>query len=252
MVPRLEMQALPVWITRKELADFLQSRPHTRIPVYQDSLDEIVGVVNSKDLEHLYSRELAQELKQWKTATSTEGNGQRVAEASQDADAKLLDLMPLVIEATFVPETIHIDRLLTELKKRRQQIAIIVSEYGVTSGLITLADLLEQVFGDLPDEAAESEPEIQQQPDGTIKLAGGVSIDEINEQFGLGFPSDEAVTMAGLVINALGRTATVGDEVEIHGMRLRVENVDRFRISTLSLFLPQDTSPDGDKLEPSL
>mgnify|MGYP003574969407 CR=1 FL=1 len=251
MVPRLEMQALPVRITRKELADFLQSRPHTRLPVYQDSLDEIVGVVNSKDLEHLYNRELAQELKQWKAVVKN--NGQRVREATQEADtdAKILDLTPLVVEAAFVRETIRIDRLLTELKKRRQQIAIIVSEYGVTSGLITLADLLEQVFGDLPDEAAETEPEIQQLPDGSIRLAGGVSIDEVNEQFGLGFPSDEAVTMAGLVINALGRTATMGDEVEIHGLRLRVDSVDRFRISVLSLFIPQDNAPADGRGEPA-
>jgi CBS domain containing-hemolysin-like protein len=69
-------------------------------------------------------------------------------------------------------------------------------------------------------------------------VAGGVSIDEVNELFGLGFPSQEAVRMAGLVINALGRTAAVGDEVEINGVRLRVEQVDRFRISSLSLFLP--------------
>lgn len=242
MVPRLEMQALPVRITRKELADFLETRPHTRIPVYEESLDEIVGVVNSKDLEHLYNRELFQELNQLKSGIPTKSNGQRTRDASQesDADAKILDLTPLVLEAAFVPETIRIDRLLTELKKRRQQIAIIVSEYGVTSGLITLADLLEQVFGDLPDEETETEPEIEQQPDGSIKLAGGVSIDEVNELFGLGFPSDEAVTMAGLVINALGRTASVGDEVEIHGLRLRVDNVDRFRISTLSLFIPLD------------
>jgi CBS domain containing-hemolysin-like protein len=242
MVPRLEMQALPVRITRKELAEFLETRPHTRIPVYEESLDEIVGVVNSKDLEHLYNRELFQELNQLKSGIPAKSNGQPTRDASQDvdADAKILDLTPLVLEAAFVPETIRIDRLLTELKKRRQQIAIIVSEYGVTSGLITVADLLEQVFGDLPDEEAESEPEIEQRPDGSIRLAGGVSIDEVNELFGLGFPSDEAVTMAGLVINALGRTATVGDEVEIHGLRLRVDNVDRFRISTLSLFIPQD------------
>ena len=252
MVPRLEIQALPVRITRKELADFLQSRPHTRIPVYQDSLDEIVGVVNTKDLEHLYSRELAQELGQLKIAVSTKSNGQLVKDASQETDEKILDLTPLVIDAAFVPETIRIDRLLTELKKRRQQIAIIVSEYGVTSGLITVADLLEQVFGDLPDEAAETEPEIQQRPDGSIKLAGGVSIDEVNELFGLGFPSEEAVTMAGLVINALGRTATVGDEVEIHGLRLRVDSVDRFRISTLSLFIPQNNTSDSDKSEPAM
>ena len=245
MVPRLEMQALPVHISRKELAEVLESRPHTRIPVYQESLDEIVGVVNSKDLEHLYNRELSQELGQLRAAVSVKNDGQRFREASPETEDRILDLTPLVIEAAFVPETIRIDQLLTELKKRRQQIAIIVSEYGVVSGLITLADLLEQVFGDLPDEAAETEPEIVQRPDGSIKVAGGVSIDEVNELFGLGFPSDEAVTMAGLVINALGRTAAVGDEVEIHNIRLRVDSVDRFRISTLSLFIPKEKAPEN-------
>ena len=119
MVPRLEMQALPVRITRKELADFLETRPHTRIPVYEESLDEIVGVVNSKDLEHLYNRELFQELNQLKSGIPTKSNGQRTRDTSQesDADAKILDLTPLVLEAAFVPETIRIDRLLTELKK---------------------------------------------------------------------------------------------------------------------------------------
>jgi len=240
MVPRLEMQALPASISRKELGDFLQKRPHTRIPVYRDSLDEVIGVVNSKDLEHLYSQQLTRELQQWKLAAVGKNNGQRVADFDQAADEKLLDLTPFVIDAAFVPETIRIDRLLNELKKRRQQIAVIIDEYGSTAGIVTLADLLEQVFGELPDEDAETEPEIVQRSDGTIQLAGGVSIDEVNELFGLGFPTSEAVTMAGLVINALGRTATVGDEVEINGLRLRVENVDRFRISTLSLFPPAE------------
>ncbi len=139
------------------------------------------------------------------------------------------------MNAVFVPETIQVDQLLTELKRSRQQIAIIVNEYGVTSGLITLADILEQVFGDLPDEEPEAEPDILQQSDGSLQLAGRVSIDEVNELFGLGFPSEEAVTMAGLVINALGRTAAVGDEVEINGLRLRVEKMDRFRIARLVL-----------------
>ncbi|RPJ19559.1 MAG: HlyC/CorC family transporter, partial [Chloroflexi bacterium] len=242
MVPRLEMQALPVAVSRKALVNFLQSRPHTRIPVYEDSLDEILGMVNSKDLEHLNNQELSRELEQLKSAISDKNNGQRALDFDQaaDADAKILDLTPILVDAAFVPETIKIDKLLTEFRKRRQQIAIIVDEYGGTSGLITLADLLEQVFGDMPDEAGETEPEILQRPDGSIQVAGGVSIDEVNELFGLGFPSDEAVTMAGLVINALGRTAVVGDEVEVNGIRLRVEHVDRFRISTLSLFLPTD------------
>jgi len=247
MIPRLEMQALPLSISRRALTVFLQSRPHTRIPVYEDSLDEIVGIVNSKDLEHLYNRVLSQELEQLKSAISDRNNGQSALDAIQatDADAKILDLTPIVVDATFVPETIRIDQLLTEFKKRRQQFAIIIDEYGGTTGIITLADLLEQVFGDLPDEASETEPEIVQRPDGSIQLAGRVSIDEVNELFGLGFPTEEAVTMAGLVINALGRTAVVGDEAEINGLRLRVEHVDRFRISTLSLFLPTDRKAES-------
>ena len=240
MVPRLEMQALPVFITRKELTAFLQGRPHTRIPVYEDSLDEMIGIVNSKDLEHLNNRELSRELEKMRLAIAAKQNGGHGVDVihAMDTDAKVLDLTPIVIDAVFVPETIRIDQLLTELKKRRQQIAIIIDEYGSTTGLITLADLLEQVFGDLPDENGETEPEISQQPDGSIQLAGGVSIDEVNELFGLGFPTDESVTMGGLVITALGRTATIGDEVEIHGFRLRVDKVDRFRISKLSLFFP--------------
>jgi magnesium and cobalt exporter, CNNM family len=240
MIPRLEMQALPVSISRQALTAFLQSRPHTRIPVYEDSLDEILGVVNSKDVEHLYNQVLSQELEQLKSAISAGNNGQRTLDEMKTTDETMLDLRPILIDATFVPETIQIDQLLNEFKKRRQQLAIIIDEYGGTSGIITLADLLEQVFGDLPDEAGESEPEILQRPDGSIQVAGGVSIDEVNELFGLGFPSEEAVTMAGLVINALGRTAVAGDEVEINGVRLRVEHVARFRISSLSLFLPAD------------
>ena len=240
MVPRLEMQALPMTVARRELSVFLQDRPHTRIPVYRESLDDIVGVVNSKDLEHLINRELSRELEQLKTVVSGRKNGQQPRDGSPDTDGETLNLMPLVFEATYVPETIRVDRLLGELKKHRQQIAIVIDEYGGTVGLVTLADLLEQVFGDLPDEAEDSEPEIVKRPDGSIQLAGGVSIDEVNEMFGVGFPTTEAVTMAGLVLLALGRIASVGDEVEINGVRLRVEHVDRFRITTLSLFLPED------------
>ena len=251
MVPRLEMQALPVSISQNELAEFLQSRPHTRIPVYEESLDEIIGVVNSKDLEHLFSQELARELEQWKSSGAPRNNGQGTAIRNQEHEVKMLDLRPIVMEAAFVPETIRIDRLLTEFKKRRQQIAVIVDEYGSAAGLVTLADLLEQVFGNLPDEEGETEPDIFERPDGSIQLAGGVSIDEVNELFGLGFPTDEAVTMAGLVINALGRTAAVGDEVNVNGIRMRVEAVDRFRISTLSLFLPASDNGSGQQLPPA-
>jgi CBS domain containing-hemolysin-like protein len=189
MTPRLEMQTLPITLTRRDLTDFLQNRPHTRIPVYSESLDNVVGIVNSKDLEHLNNRELSLELEHWKTAISAGNNGQHLLHDEQPAEEKTLDLTPLIFEPAVVPETIRIDRLLTELKKRRHQLAIVIDEYGGTVGLVTLADVLEQVFGDLPDEADETEPDILKRPDGSIQLAGSVSIDEVNELFGVGPPT---------------------------------------------------------------
>lgn len=245
MVPRLEMQTLPSTITRSELHDFLQNRPHTRIPIYHDSVDNVLGIVNSKDLEHLNNRELSQDLEGLKKAISVRNNGQRAMTDIQIAEEKTLDLTSFASEAAFVPETIRVDRLLSQLKKHRQQIAIVIDEYGGTAGLVTLADLLEEVFGDLPDEEAETEPEILERPDGSIQLAGGVSIDEVNERFGFGFPSNEAVTMAGLVLDDLDRTAAVGDEVEINGLRIRVEKVDRFRIIRLGLFFPEKKTDEN-------
>jgi len=246
MVPRLEMQTLPVSITHSELTRFLHSRPHTRIPVFRDTLDDILGIVNSKDLEHLVNRELSRELEQLREAVSGGDNGKYTVDIPQKEGEKPLDLTPLLLDAAFVPETIRIEGLLAELKKHRQQMTIVVDEYGGTIGLITLADVLEQVFGELPDEGDESDPEIVERPDGSTQLAGGVSINEVNELLNLGFPTDEAVTMAGLVLNELGRIASVDDEVDINGVRIRVEAIDRFRITTLGLFLParNDTTED--------
>jgi len=238
MVPRLEMQTLPANITHGMLTRFLQSRPHTRIPVYGNTLDEIIGIVNSKDLEHLINRELSREVEHLKKAISGGDNGKHAADIHQPEGEKPLDLTSLLWDAAFVPETIRIEGLLAELKKHRQQVAIVVDEYGGTVGLIALADILEEIFGELPDEGEESEPEIMERSDGSIQLAGGVSINEVNELLDLDFSTDEAVTMAGLVLNELGRIASVDDEVEINGLRIRVEGIDRFRIIRLGLFLP--------------
>jgi CBS domain containing-hemolysin-like protein len=246
MVPRLEMQTLPTRITRSALNGFLSDRPHTRIPIYWDSLDNIIGIINSKDLEHLNNQELARDLEQIKMAMAGKSNGQRALDASEelDTDERILDLKPLSQKVAFVPETIRIDGLLGEFKRRRQQIAIVIDEYGGTVGLVTLTDVLEQVFGDLPEEGAETEPDILKRDDGSIQLAGRVSIDEVNELFGFGFPTDQAVTIAGLVLDALGRTAAVGDEVAINNVRIRVEKVDRFRITTLGLYVPAEQNPE--------
>jgi CBS domain containing-hemolysin-like protein len=213
MVPRVEMSALPLTMTRAQLQAYLQDQPHTRVPVFRNTNDDIVGVAHLKDLVRLAA------------ATPAEESGN-----------ESINLMKIVREAARVPETITIDRLLVEFKRRRQQMAVVIDEYGGTSGLVTMGDLLQQAFGDVHDEFDRPEPEVTPQPDGSIRVNGRVRIDEINEVYGTGFSTEEADTVAGLVMDALGRVAAPGDEVVIGGVRLQVEAVDRQRILSLLMW----------------
>jgi CBS domain containing-hemolysin-like protein len=222
MVPRVEMHGLPVELPRNDLVTFVHGTPHTRVPIYHGSLDDIVGIAHLKDLVRFVA--------------ALDPNGEPTA---------AVQLTSLVREAARVPETITIDKMLIEFKRRRQQMAIVIDEYGGTAGLITMGDLLQQVFGEVHDEFDEQEPEIHVRPDGRIHLPGKVLIDEVNERYGLGFRDDEADTIAGLVLGILGRPAVVGDEVEIHHARLRVEAIDRLRITEISLLLPADSNGES-------
>ncbi len=225
MVPRVEMQGVPFEMPLSDLTALLRSQPHTRIPVYNDSLDDIVGVVHLKDLVR-FEAELS--------THSPDGqplDGERV-----------VNLLPLVREAARVPETIAIDRMLIEFKRRRQQMAIVIDEYGGTSGLITMGDLLQQVFGDVHDEFDAPRAEIEELEDGSVRMPGRILIDEINDRFRTGFSDEDADTMAGLVLGVLGRPAQVGDEVEINDVILRVEAIERLRITSLSMKLPVESS----------
>ena len=228
MVPRVEMQGLPVEMPRRDLVNFVYGQPHTRVPIYSGSLDDVVGIAHLKDLVRF------------------------VASLDHDGDGDTsVNLRELLREAPRVPETVSIDRMLIEFKKRGQQMAIVIDEYGGTAGLLTMGDLLQQVFGEVRDEFDLQKPLIEERTDGRIALAGKVLIDDANERFGLGFPDDEADTVAGLVLGELGRPAVVGDEVLIHGASLRVETIDRLRITSLSLALPKNArdrdNPEGDE-----
>jgi CBS domain containing-hemolysin-like protein len=183
------------------------------VPVYRNTTDDILGIAHLKDVVKLLAP---------------------VATAARDE--QVINLMKIVRDAMRVPETITIDRLLVEFKLKRQQMAVVIDEYGGTSGIVTMGDLLQQAFGDVHDEFDRPEAEIQMQPDGSVRLNGRVRIEEVNERFGTGFPTEEADTIAGLVMDALGRVAAPGDEVTVCDVRLRVENVERQRILSLIIW----------------
>ncbi len=218
MVPRVEVQALPLQLPRLALRAWVHSHPHSRVPVYTGSLDDVIGVVHLKDLVPF------------------------IAKLGAGGDEELVSLMPIMRETLRLPETSTADKLLVQFKKTRQQMAIVIDEFGGTAGLVTLGDLLDQVFGEMSDEFDEVEPEeLGQDAEGRTFLAGRTLIEEINARFETGFRQDEADTVAGLVLTELGRPAKVGDEVEINGAKIRVEAVERVRITRVSL-LPSPTA----------
>lgn len=216
MVPRVEIGALPLEISVSDLEKYLYTDPHNRIPVYQDSLDSVIGIVHLKDLVKL------------------EANLRKQPQNPE----KVLSLREWMRPVLTVPETLTIDKLLIKFKNQHQQLAIVIDEFGGTSGLVTMGDFLTQVFGDMPDEFDTNEPEIVENEDNSVSFSGRMRIETINEKFGTGFSDDVADTMAGLVLDELGRTAQLDDEIQINQAMLKVTGLERLRITRLQMQLP--------------
>jgi CBS domain containing-hemolysin-like protein len=215
MVPRTEMVAVPASATLDELIDTAIQHTYTKLPVYEESLDHIIGVVHLKDTL-------------------------RAMHARRGRPQTARDLMR---ETIFIPEMAHVSSLLRRFRSRHQHLAIVLDEYGGTAGVITLEDLLEEIVGDVQD-PFDAEPDIMAMPDGTSLIDGLTLIDEINEHFNLSLVDPHYDTVAGFMLGRLGRLAQVGDSVTLDGVRLRVEAMDGLRIARVSLSrLPPSPAP---------
>jgi CBS domain containing-hemolysin-like protein len=207
MVPRTEMVAIRADAAMDELIQCAIKHPFTKFPVYEDDLDHIIGIAHTKDLVRI-----------------------------QHDERRAATVRGLMREAMFVPDTIRLDELLKEFRLKRQHLAIVLDEYGGTSGLITLDDLMEEIVGKVGDAFHKSAPEIQRLPDGSVLIDGLAQIEEVNDMLGLKLEDEHYDTIAGFVLGRLGRMARVGDTVEADGVRLKVEALDGLRIARLSLF----------------
>ncbi len=208
MVPRTEMVCVPADATLRELAELAAQTSLTKFPVFQDNLDQILGVVHVKDLVR------------------------RVLEREERATARAL-----MREALFLPETVSVADLLTAFRHAHQHIAILVDEYGGTAGLVTLEDLLEEIVGEVQDAFDQTRPYVQWFPDGSAVVEGMTQIEEVNEVFHLSLEDPNYTTIGGLVMGRLDRVPAVGDEVTIadQGIRLRVEEMEGLRVARVRL-----------------
>ncbi|HSR46532.1 MAG TPA: hemolysin family protein [Anaerolineales bacterium] len=205
MVPRTEMVAVPSDAPLADIVRVAGEHPFSRLPVYEGDLDQIIGIVHLKDLLRVL----------------------------QEAETDSRTARDVMREALYIPETARVSSLLARFRRRRQHIAIVLDEYGGTAGVVTLADLAEEIVGEVSD--AFDEPEIQPLPDGTALIDGLMPIEEVNEHFGLSLDDPHYDTLAGLVLGRLGRLAHVGDVVVVDGAELRVEALDGLRIARVSL-----------------
>jgi CBS domain containing-hemolysin-like protein len=208
MTPRTDIVAVEAEATPQEAARLIIESGFSRIPVYAKTLDQIIGVIYAKDLMRFFA----------------EGQLPR-------------SLVDICRPAIFVPESKRLDDLLSELRRRRVHMAIVVDEYGGTAGLVTIEDLIEEIVGEIEDEYDTGEERIVQVSDREATFDGRVAIDEVNDLFHIDIKAEEFDTVAGCVFHLLGRMPAVGDEAESDGVRLRVVAVEGHRIKRVRVTL---------------
>jgi len=221
MIPRTEMIAVEADTPLDEIITLATKTTYTKLPVYEDNLDQVLGIVHVKDL----------------------------LRARQSPDCEECTARTLMREPVFVPETISVSALLGQFRENRQHIAIVLDEYGGTAGLVTLEDLLEEIVGEVSDPFDRINPEIQPLPDGSVMIDGLALIEEVNQRLNLVLQDPNYDTIAGYLLGKLGRIPRVGDAVEGDGVRLKVESMDGLRIARLSLIRsnspPQPSPPEA-------
>ncbi len=207
MVPKIDMTMADINSTYDELIKIFRSEKYTRIPIYQDSTDNVIGIINMKDLL-LYNPE------------------------------EIFDVRKYLRSAFYTYESKKLSELMMEMKKTSVNIVIVLDEYGVTAGLITLEDLLEEIVGEIHDEydLDEDEP-IKKISENIYILEGQMKIDDLNDYLGVNLSSDDYDSIGGLIIEKLDRLPTAGDKITIDSLSFKVTSMDKMRINYVELLI---------------
>jgi putative hemolysin len=220
MVPRIDMLALDVLTPLPDAVDALLRSGHSRVPVFEETVDKTLGLLYAKDL-----------LRVWREGSQLES------------------LRDLLRPAYFIPEAKKIDELLAEMQSQRIHMAIVVDEYGGVAGLVTLEDVVEEILGEIRDEydQAEEAP-YQVLKDGDFIFQGRVDLDDFNEILGSSLPKDEADTIGGLIYSRIGRVPVGGETVQEDNLVLTVEQVSGRRIRKVRAHrMPAESASEEEK-----
>ena len=222
MTPRTDVFSIDINAPTEEYIDELMELRYSRIPVYEDDSDNIIGILYIKDY---------------------------LIKAREDGFDNV-DFRSILRKPYFVPETKKIDSLFFELQTTKQHIAILIDEYGGFSGIVTMEDIIEEVMGDIDDEYDKEEPEIQKIDDMTYVMDGRMDLDDIDEEIGINLESDNSETIGGFIIDILGEIPDendVGKEIDLENYRFRIDSIRERRIEQITMNIMTPDSGNGDE-----
>ena len=206
MVNRMDMVAIEKNISYEELVKVFEEEKFTRMPVYEENIDSVIGIINIKSIAFL-----------------------------NEEQRKDFDIEKYMIEPFFTYEFKNVSELLQELKVKKTQMAIVLDEYGGTAGLITIENLVEEIVGDINDEFDAEESNIVKISDYEYNVKGYTSLIEVNEELDLQLESDEVDSLAGYIIEKIKRFPTKSEELDIEGVKFIVEDVEKNKINTIKI-----------------
>ncbi|MBC7893812.1 MAG: HlyC/CorC family transporter [Cytophagaceae bacterium] len=206
MTPRTDVVAMPVEATLDEACTIVEESSFSRYPVYEESLDNVLGIVLAKDLLRAVRRQ-----------------------------PQAFELRDIMRDAHMVPGSREVEEVLSDFKRRKEHMAIVLDEFGGTAGIVTMEDLLEEIVGEILDEYDEPERRASTSTSGETLIPGETHVAEVNESYGLELDNEDYTTIGGYVFGALGRLPIVGDRISIQGTSLTVREMEGRRIKTVAL-----------------
>ena len=207
MIQRLDMVVINIEDSYDEIIDMFKNEKLSRMPVYNESIDDIIGILNIKDVIFL-----------------------------TDEEIKNFDINKYIREPFFTYEFKKITQLLEEMKIEKTQMAIVVDEYGGTSGLITIEDLVEVIVGDIEDEYDEEDEEIIVIKEDEYVVEGSTKITDVNELIGVNLESEEFDSIGGFIIGHLKRLPEENEIIKVDNIEFRIESLDKNRIKKIRIF----------------
>lgn len=222
MVPRTEISSASLDTSLREVIKLVNECGHTRIPIHKESIDKIVGILHAKDL-----------LKLW----------------GKDPDSKLP--FEILRPPFFVPENQNINDVLKNMKEKKTHLAIVTDEYGGTSGIITIEDILEEIVGEILDEHDAEPPLLSKLNETTYLVDARLEIEKLEEALQIELPKGDYESVGGFVISLLGRLPELNEKLKYNGLEMIIQQADQRRVEKILIRIVPGTEPEPSQQQPS-